>query len=79
MRAVLRVAVETLHAVLLLPPPAVFSESGTDAVWVMNGRTPERRSIDVDRRNADHVVVRRGVSAGERVALRNPLQPEARP
>jgi multidrug efflux pump subunit AcrA (membrane-fusion protein) len=38
----------------------------------MGRGSPDRRRIVVDRRNADRVVVRSGLSAGDRVALKDP-------
>lgn len=76
MTATLRVATETLSNALMVPPQAVFSTGSQDVVYVVHRGTAERRRIEIDRRNADHVVVRSGLAEGERVALKEP--PEAR-
>lgn len=72
MTATIRVATETLADVVLVPPQSVFQADGEDVVYVIRRGRPERRRIAVDRRNADHVVVREGVEAGEQLALEDP-------
>ncbi len=78
MTATIRVAVDTLKDVIMVPPQAVFSTNGEDSVFVMGHGSPDRRRIVVDRRNADRVVVRSGLSAGDRVALKDPTLEGAR-
>ncbi len=72
MTATIRIAVETLKDVVLVPPQAIFSSDGSDVVYAMRRGVPERRRIEIERRNADHVVVKSGIAAGERVALADP-------
>jgi RND family efflux transporter MFP subunit len=72
MTATIRIAVETLKDVVLVPPQAIFSSDGSDVVYAMRHGVPERRPIEIERRNADHVVVKAGLTAGERVALADP-------
>ena len=72
MSATLRVATDTVPHALLVPPQAIFSAGGADVVYVVSGRGVERRRIEIDRRNADHVLVRSGLTEGERVALKEP-------
>jgi HlyD family secretion protein len=78
MTATIRVAVDTLKDVVMVPPQAVFSTNGADTVFVMGHGSPEKRRIAVDRRNVDRVVVRSGLSAGDRVALKDPTLEGAR-
>jgi HlyD family secretion protein len=72
MTASLRVAVETLEDVLIVPPQAVFSVNGEDVVYVVGHGAPSPRHVVVDRRSDDKVVLRSGVAAGDRVALQDP-------
>ncbi len=72
MTATIRIATETLEDVLIVPPQAVFSFNGTDVVYVVGRGTPERRVIKIERRNADRVALRTGLTPGERVALQDP-------
>jgi multidrug efflux pump subunit AcrA (membrane-fusion protein) len=58
----------------MVPPQAVFAGENGDVVYVVSHGRVERRHIDVDRRNADHVLVRTGVSEGEHVALKEPAE-----
>jgi RND family efflux transporter MFP subunit len=78
MTATIRVSVETLSNVLLVPPQALFSNGGEDVVYVVRHGRPERRHVEIDRRNADHVVVKSGLQEGESVALKDPTLLEAR-
>jgi len=67
-----------LKDVIIVPSQAVFSASGEDVVYVMGHGAPQRRPIQIDRRNADRAVIRSGVTAGERVALKDPTIEVAR-
>jgi HlyD family secretion protein len=79
MTATIRVAVERLANVVVIPAEAVFSERGEDVVYVAGRRSHERRPITIGRRNAEQVVVQSGLRPGERVALERPPVPEATP
>ena len=74
MTATIRVAVETLSRVLLVPPQALFSSGGEDFVYVIRHGRAEHRRVEIDRRNADHVVVKSGLQEGETVALKDPTE-----
>lgn len=78
MTATIRVAVDTLKDVVIVPSQAVFSSPGEDVVYVMGHRAPQKRPVRIDRRNADRAVIRSGVTAGERVALKDPTLEVAR-
>ena len=78
MTATIRVAVDTLKDVVIVPSQAVFSSAGEDVVYVMGHGAPQKRPVQIDRRNADRAVVRSGVTAGERVALKDPTLEVAR-
>jgi HlyD family secretion protein len=72
MTASIRVAVETLHDVLLVPVRAIFSKDGESVVYVLGRGAPERRVVDVGRRNQEQAVILHGLAAGDRVALSDP-------
>jgi HlyD family secretion protein len=78
MTATIRVAVDTLKDVVIVPSQAVFSTLGEDVVYVMGHGAPQKRSVKIDRRNADRAVIRSGLTAGERVALKDPTFEAAR-
>ena len=54
---------------IILPAGAFLEKSGGDWVFVVepNGRSADRRSIRIGRRNADQVEVLAGLKPGERV------------
>jgi len=79
MTATIRVAVDTLTDVVMVPSQAIFSAAGEDVVYVMGHGAPEKRAVQIDRRNADRAVVRDGITAGERVAVKDPTLEAARP
>lgn len=72
MTAAIRVAVERLTDALVLPAEAVFADGGQSIVYVVEGRRVSRRVVVIERRNAEQAVVREGLQAGERVALKAP-------
>lgn len=72
MTATIRVAVDTLKDVVIVPSQAVLSSGGEDVVYVIGDGAPQKRPVQIERRNADRAVVRSGVTAGERVALKDP-------
>ena len=78
MTATIRISTDTLKDVLLVPSQAIFPAGGTDYVFVMGRLGPERRAVVVERRNADRVAIRTGLSPGDRVALKDPTT-EGRP
>jgi RND family efflux transporter MFP subunit len=72
MTANLRVATESVSGALMVPPQAVFAAENGDVVYVVSHGRVERRHVEVDRRNADHVLIRTGVAEGDRVTLKEP-------
>ncbi len=69
MTASLRVIVDVVKKVRLVPARAVFASNGEDVSWVVARRGVERRVLHIARRNQEVVAVNDGVSPGERVAL----------
>ncbi len=54
---------------VLLPKRVVRSDGGRDIVWLIRDGKAERRAVSVGPESGDDVVIRSGVSAGERVIL----------
>jgi HlyD family secretion protein len=78
MTSSIRIAVESLKDAILVPSQSIFTSDGESVVYVVGRGQPERRVVEIDRRNTDQVVVRRGVSVGERVSLKDPTPVGAR-
>ncbi|HOJ05095.1 MAG TPA: efflux RND transporter periplasmic adaptor subunit [Bacteroidota bacterium] len=72
-----KIIVGKVKKVLSVPIIAVFEEKGTTHVFVENGSSYERREVKLGQKNDNFVVVEKGLSEGERVALRNPEEEEA--
>jgi HlyD family secretion protein len=72
----LRISVDRLRDAVTVPADAVFERGGEEVVYVMVSGRPRERRITVDRRSDARVVVRRGVTPGEQVALVDPTVEE---
>jgi HlyD family secretion protein len=78
MSATALIELDQLPDVIVVPDTAVFSRDGQTVVYVVNGRSIERRPVTVARRSRDRVAIAGGVAAGERIALRDPESEAAR-
>jgi multidrug efflux pump subunit AcrA (membrane-fusion protein) len=67
-----KIIVGTVKKVLSIPIISVFEAEGATWVYVRNGSSFDKRRVELDQRNDNFVVVRKGLSEGDRVALRNP-------
>jgi len=70
------VIVDRVPDALTIPAQAVFQKSGQNVAYVWRGTQFEERAIDVARRSGDNIMIAKGVSAGEQVALRDPTAKE---
>lgn len=70
------VVVDRVANAITIPAQAMFQKSGQNVAYVWRGTQFEERAIDVARRSGDKIMVARGVSAGEQVALRDPTAKE---
>jgi len=61
---------------VIMPSQAVFQKSGQNVAYVWRGGEFEERDIQLARRSGDKIMVAKGVSAGEQVALRDPTTKE---
>lgn len=70
------VVVDKVAKAVTMPAQALFQKSGQNVAYVWRGGQFEETSIEVGRRSGDRILVARGVSAGDRVALRDPTLKE---
>jgi HlyD family secretion protein len=70
------VIVDRVPDAITIPAQAVFQKSGQDVAYVWRGTQFEERAIDVERRSGDRILVAKGVTAGEQVALKDPTAKE---
>src|SRR5579864_719369 len=70
------VVVDKVANAIILPAQALFQKSGQNVAYVWRGGEFEERAIEVGRRSGDKIVVAKGVSAGDKVALRDPTVKE---
>jgi RND family efflux transporter MFP subunit len=66
------VIVDRVADAITIPAQAMFQKSGQTVAYVWRGTQFEERAIDVARRSANKIMVAKGVSAGDQVALRDP-------
>ena len=72
MSATAQLELDRLESVLLVPTTAVFERDGGAVVYVVSGRSVEPRTVTIQRRGRDQVVLAGGVEAGTRIALQPP-------
>lgn len=70
------VIVERVPNAIMIPAQAMFQKSGQNVAYVWRGTDFEERVIDISRRSGDKIMIAKGVSAGEQVALRDPTAKE---
>jgi len=72
----IKVPVEKLPGVLLVPTRALMQPGGSPFVYVLGRSGFERRPVVVTRRGQSQAAIAKGVEEGERVALENPEKPK---
>ena len=70
------VIVDRVPDAITIPSQAMFQKSGQNVAYVWRGTQFEERSIDVGRRSGDKIMVAKGISAGDQVALKDPTAKE---
>jgi HlyD family secretion protein len=70
------VVVDRVGDAITIPAQAMFQKSGQNVAYVWQGTEFEERAIEVGRRSGDRIMVAKGVSAGEQVALKDPTAKE---
>jgi RND family efflux transporter MFP subunit len=71
MSAIVDLQVRTAEAVLAVPSAAVVRDGGEDAVFVVEDGRVQRVGVSLGAQGDDLVEVRRGLSGGERVVVRD--------
>jgi HlyD family secretion protein len=71
----IRVPVEKLPGVLLVPTRAIMQPGGAPYVFVLGNRGFERRPVTVARRGQTQTAISQGIEEGDQVALENPEKP----
>jgi multidrug efflux pump subunit AcrA (membrane-fusion protein) len=74
MKARVNVIVDTFEDELSVPIEGVFSIEGETVVYVGRGRSFEKRSVLVGKRNDTHIIVRGGLDDSDEIALVNPFE-----
>lgn len=72
----LTVVVNRVPDALTIPVQASFQRSGQTVAYVWSGSRFQERVIEVGRRSGDRILVEKGLGAGDRVALKDPLVKE---
>jgi RND family efflux transporter MFP subunit len=67
-----RIAVNRIPGSILIPPAALFSQAGTAVVYVLSGSKFVQRPVVVGPRNEEQLAITSGLTAGEKVALKDP-------
>ena len=75
MNTTVRVAVDRVADVVLIPARAVFEKEGRSVAYVRTRGGWDERLVQIARRGQEQHVVQAGVAPGERVALKDPIPP----
>ena len=75
MNTTVRVAVDRVANVVLIPARAVFEKEGRSVAYVQTRSGWDERQVQIARRGQEQHVVREGVQPGDRVALKDPMPP----
>jgi HlyD family secretion protein len=70
------VVVDRVPDAISIPAQALFQKFGQNVAYVWSGTQFEERELEVGRRNADKIMIAKGLSGGEQVALRDPTGKE---
>lgn len=71
-----RVTLERIPDAIIVPAEAVFLRSGRNVVYVQHGTQFEERPVEVLRRTREKIAIAQGVTAGEKIATRDPFATE---
>jgi HlyD family secretion protein len=68
--------VDRIPDAISIPAQALFQRSGRNVAYVWRGSQFEERTVEIGRRTGDKVLIARGLTTGEQVALRDPVSKE---
>jgi HlyD family secretion protein len=72
MAATVRVAVASIPDGIVIPTEALFRKAGRTVVYLKQGSKFEETPVEVARRSGDEILVAKGVTPGEQLALKDP-------
>jgi len=67
-----RIVINEISDVLFVPQEAVFEKVNKKYVFVKNGSSFDEREVEIGEKSENYVVIKKGLEAGEEVALRDP-------
>jgi hypothetical protein len=70
------VIVDRVPDAITIPTQAMFQKSGQNVAYVWRGTQFEERAIDVGRRSGDRIMIAKGITTGDQVALKDPTAKE---
>ena len=73
MTAQVTVIVDRVRDALAIPVQASFQKEGETLAYVWNGSKFRPQPIEVSRRSGDRILVAKGLQAGDRIALQDPI------
>lgn len=78
MTCMVDIIIKKIPDVVSVPIDSVFEREGKTIVYVMGSRSPKKKEVSLGERNTTHIIVRQGLSPGDKIALRDPFAgPEA--
>jgi len=70
------VVVDKVADAITIPAQALFQKSVRNVAYVWRGGQFQEQPVEVERRSGDKVLIGRGITVGEQVALRDPITKE---
>jgi RND family efflux transporter MFP subunit len=75
----LEVVVQTIKQAVYVPLESVFAKNGKTVVYIADGSAPREAEVTTGISNSNFVTISKGLSGGEKVALRDPTLKEEQP
>ena len=70
------VVVDHIKDAISIPAQALFPKSGQNIAYVWKGAQFEERPVEIGRRSGDKILITKGLSEGDQIALRDPTARE---